>query len=191
MARPKIHDDTVRRRLLEAASEIIAQQGVDALSMRKAATTANTTTTAIYSLFGSREALIDAVVTEGFQRFAAHLRAVPHTDDPDADLLALGRSYRINALENPHFYRVMFNNTLGSSTPERSTETFDMLVDAVARAAQCSPPQAQGRAYRLWAYIHGLVSLELSGFTTPPNESDNREHAFLAALRASASLFRH
>lgn len=189
MARPKIHDDTVRRRLLEATSEIIAQQGVDALSMRKVATKANTTTTAIYSLFGSRGALMDAVVSEGFERFAVHLRSVVHTNDPVADLLALGKAYRANALENSHFYRVMFNSTLGSSTPERSTETFDMLVDAVERAAGCTRPQAQTRAYRLWAYIHGLVSLELNGFIPPATDAADTAQAFIAALRAAGPLF--
>lgn len=189
MARPKIHDDTVRRRLLEAASEIIAQQGVDALSMRKVATTAHTTTTAIYSLFGSRDALVDAVVSEGFERFAVHLRSAVYTKDPVADLLALGKAYRANALENSHFYRVMFNSTLGSSTPERSSETFDMLVGAVERAAGCTRSQAQTRAYRLWAYIHGLVSLELNSFTPPAAETEDTEQAFIAALRAAGPLF--
>lgn len=189
MARPRIHDDTVRRRLLEAASAIIAQQGVEALSMRKVAATAHTTTTAIYSLFGGRDELIDAVVREGFERFAVHLRSVPHTDNPAADLLALGKAYRANALQNSHFYRVMFNSTLGFTTPEHSAGTFDMLVDAVQRANRCTRAQAQIRAYRLWAYIHGLVSLELNGFTPPGTDAADTEQAFLAALRAAGPVF--
>lgn len=159
--------------------------------MRKAATAAHTTTTAIYSLFGSREALIEAVVMEGFQRFAAHLRAVPHTDNPATDLLSLGRAYRANALENPHFYRVMFHDIPGPNLPEYGTETFDMLVDAIARAAQCDRTEARIRAYRLWAYIHGLVSLELAGFTDTPADSSATEQVFIAALRSAAPLFQH
>src|SRR5690625_3368079 len=189
MARPRIHDESGRQRLLEEASAIIAQQGADALSMRKAAAAAHTTTAAIYSLFGSREALIEAVVTEGFQRFATHLRAVPHTDDPDADLLALGRAYRRNALENPHFYDVMFHDTSTPRTPEHGSETFNMLADAVQRATESQRDEARIRAYRLWVYIHGLVSLELSGLRVPYTDADEAERSFVAALRAATSLF--
>lgn len=188
MARPRIHDETVRRRLLEVASQIIAQQGADALSMRKVSTAAGTTTAAIYSLFGSREALIEAVVIEGFTRFAERLKAVAHTDDPAADLLALGKAYRANALDNPHYYRVMFNDVYGSGTTEHVDETFDMLVAAVQRAAQIESSEANSRAYRLWAYIHGLVSLELAGLGTAKNDTADLEANFVTALRSAASL---
>lgn len=191
MARPKIHDETIRQLLLEASSAIIAQQGVDALSMRKAATAARTTTTAIYSLFGSREALIEEVAVEGFRRFAAHLHSVPHTDNPAADLLALGQAYRANALENSHFYRVMFHDGPGPNTPDYGAETFDMLVDAVARAAQCDRVEARIRAHRLWAYIHGLVSLELAGFTNTYANTTATEQIFTEALRSAAPLFQN
>jgi AcrR family transcriptional regulator len=160
--------------------------------MRNAASAAGTTTTAIYSLFGGRQALIEAVVVEGFQRFAVHLRAVPHTTNPYADLLALGKAYRVNAIENPHFYRVMFNNhgsAVSARTPERGAETFDMLVAAVERATRCTPPEARVRAYRLWAYIHGLVSLEFNGFVDFQAHDIGTEEGFLEALRAASSLF--
>ncbi len=188
MARPRIHDETVRWRLLEVASEIIAQQGAEALSMRKVAAAAHTTTTAIYSLFGSREALIEAVVIEGFTRFAEHLKAVAHTDDPAADLLELGKAYRANALQNPHYYRVMFHSVHGSNTAEQSAETFDMLVAAIRRATQCNETNGKLRAHRLWAYIHGLVSLELAGLARTSEDPTATEHTFEASLRAASSL---
>ena len=188
MARPRIHDETVRRRLLEVSSELIAHQGADALSMRKVATAAGTTTSAIYALFGSREALIEAVVIEGFTRFAAHLQAVPHTEDPAADLLALGTAYRSNALQNPHYYRVMFNDVYGPSTTDHIDATLGMLVAAVQRATQIDTPEAKDRAYHLWAYIHGLVSLELAGLMDSDEDATAREAAFIAALRSAASL---
>src|SRR5699024_1556875 len=134
-----------------------------ALSMRKVATAAGTTTAAIYALFGSREALIEAVVIEGFTRFAEQLQSVVHTDDPAADLLELGKAYRTNALDNPHYYRVMFNDIYGSGTTEHVDNTFGILVTAVQRAVEVETSEACMRAYRLWAYIHGLVSLELAG----------------------------
>ena len=188
MARPRIHNETVRQRLLEVSSEIIAEHGATALSMRKVATAAGTTTAAIYALFGSREALIEAVVIEGFTRFAEQLQSVVHTDDPAADLLELGKAYRTNALDNPHYYRVMFNNIYGSGTTEHVDNTFGILVTAVQRAVEVETSEACMRAYRLWAYIHGLVSLELAGLAGSNETPTDRETAFIAALRSAASI---
>lgn len=95
MARPRTHDDAVRSRLLERASEAIAARGEEGLSLRAVASGAGTTTVAVYSLFGSREALVKAVVQEGFRRFAARLDHVEQSDHPLADLFALGRTERM------------------------------------------------------------------------------------------------
>lgn len=188
MARPIIHDETVRRRLLEVSSEIIAEQGADAVSVRKAAAAAQTTTAAIYALFGSREALIEAVIIEGFRRFAAHLAEVPHTAAPATDLLALARAYRANAVQNPHFYRVMFTDWRDSNSSEYGAETFNILVNAVERAAECGATEAATRAHRVWAYVHGLVSLELAGFAEASGNPEHDENAYLEAVQAAAPL---
>ena len=54
MARPRVHDDALPPRLLEVASELVAERGEDALTVRAAATAAGTSTSAVYALFGSR-----------------------------------------------------------------------------------------------------------------------------------------
>src|SRR5690625_7664915 len=109
MARPRQYDDALRRRLLDLASEQISAHGVDTVSVRTLAQRAGTTTAAIYTLFGSRDALVDAVATEGLARFEAHLRAVPRTDEPAAELLNLCPAYRTSAMVDPHCVRVIFS----------------------------------------------------------------------------------
>jgi AcrR family transcriptional regulator len=182
--RPRVHDEAVRRRLLEAASTAVADHGTAGLSLRSVAAAAGTTTAAVYALFGGRDELVQAVVDEGFRRFAAHLAAVVRTDDPVADLRALGTAYRANARENPHFYRVMFAARPEGAPPHRAEPTFRVLVAGVARATGAAPEEAEARAGRLWAYVHGLVMLELGGFV-PQDEGDD---AFADALWAGRSI---
>ncbi|MFP3713606.1 TetR-like C-terminal domain-containing protein [Puerhibacterium sp. TATVAM-FAB25] len=136
MARPRVHDDTLRSRLLEVASEAIAAAGEGAVTVRGVAAAAGTSASAVYALFGSREALVGAVSAEGFRRFGHRLAAVPRTADPRADLLALGLAYRDSALAGPHFYRVMFERAVapaGQTGPATEHATFRVLRDAVAR----------------------------------------------------------
>ncbi|UNX55929.1 WHG domain-containing protein [Georgenia sp. TF02-10] len=194
MPRPRTHDDALRVRLLEAASAALAAGGPAALSLRSVATAAGTTTAAVYTLFGGREALVEAVVEEGFRRFAAYLDAAPRSDDPWADLLALGVAYRANAVENPHFYRVMFAPAGGRAgagardDPRRgvAAPTFAVLRDAVVRATAAEGGEADAVAVRLWALAHGLVSLELAGLL--PGSPEERARAYVAALRGEPRL---
>jgi AcrR family transcriptional regulator len=193
MARPRVHDDALRTRLLEVASQVVAEGGPAALTVRDAAARAGTSASAVYALFGGREELIHAVGQEAFRRFAAHLGTAPRSEDPEADLLALGLAYRASALADPHFYRVMFD-TAGvgaqeaSAAPSTSQPTFVVLADAVGRVLRGHgvPPSAAGPAARtaalaLWGLAHGLVELELSGLL--PGTVEERAELYAGALR--------
>ena len=188
MARPRQYDDALRRRLLDLASEVLSEQGSEALSVRTLAHHAGTTTAAIYTLFGSKEALVDAVATEGLARFEAHLRGVPRTDDAPADLLALGLAYRASALADPHFYRVMFSAAGVRSGAHSLTEpTFAILRSAVARMLTTAPAdQVELQAVRAWGLVHGLVSLELGGLL--PGTAAERERNYEQMLRIPRPL---
>ena len=86
MPRPRPHDDHLREQLLGIATDTIARTGTEGLSLRTLAADAGTSTSAVYQLFGSRAALLDAVylrVLEEFNRAQAdapmHGRGPPGT----------------------------------------------------------------------------------------------------------------
>lgn len=197
MARPRTHDESLRRRLLDVASRATSERGEAGVTVRAVAAEAGTSPSAVYALFGSREKLLAAVTTEGFRRFAAHLAAVPRTADPLADLRALGAAYRTSALADPHFYRVMFHlvaeprqeresphaaggapdapGVTGTSAIERGT--FDVLRDAVSRVLpETTAERVETVALGLWGLAHGLVSLELAGHLDGDAETRARRY---------------
>lgn len=186
MPRPRVYDDDVRTRLLEVASAHVSEHGAAGMSLRGIAAEARTTTAAVYTLFGSREELVTAVVREGFARFGAHLAAVPHDDDPRAHLLALGLAYRASALADPHFYRVLFGGDDETRPAKQLAEpTFAVLRHAVGRVltdAGAPAEAATAAAIRLWALAHGLVSLELGGHL--PGTEEGRAERYRDTLLA-------
>jgi AcrR family transcriptional regulator len=170
---------------------VISADGEDAVTVRGVAAACGTSASAVYALFGSREALVAAVSDEGFRRFGAHLDAVPRTDDAAADLAALGIAYRASALADPQFYRVMFERAV-NARPLKDRPTFLALRDAVVRLLATIEPQAQSRArmahageaaLALWALAHGLVSLELAGLV--PGNERTRADRYRDVLRAA------
>jgi AcrR family transcriptional regulator len=173
MSGPPVGDrPDVRRRLVEEAARILGEEGPSALSVRRLAAGAGTSTMAVYTHFGAMSAVVDEVATEGFRRLIDHVDAVGITDDPVADLLRSAAAYRENALENRHLYGVMFGavsvGALGGdgADAEVSSAAFRQLVDGVRRAMAAGALRdgdAGAVAAQFWSALHGYVMLELAG----------------------------
>lgn len=196
MARPKLHNDALRIRLLDTAGSLLTSEGPDALSLRRLAAAAGTSTSAVYALFGGKPGILRALFVEAFTRFGAHMDTVTPSDDPLADILALGRAYRASATADPHLYTVMFGSPVPGFEPApqdwaQAEATFTPLLDAVRRAVTAgllidADPGLIATA--LWANVHGLVSLEL-GAAIPPQAGAPAE-VFEAAIRATLDGWR-
>jgi AcrR family transcriptional regulator len=196
VARPKLHDDALRIRLLDVAGTLLTAEGPDALSLRRLAATADTSTSAVYALFGGKPGILRGLFIEAFTRFAAHLDTVTPSEDPLADLLALGRAYRASALADPHLYAVMFGSPVPGFEPApedyaHSEATFAPLLDTVRRAVAAGLLRDVGPeliATAMWGNVHGLVSLEL-GCAMPAGAGPPGE-LFEAAIRANLDGWR-
>lgn len=180
---------------MDRAGELLSEEGPHALSLRRLAADSGTSTTAVYSLFGGKQELVQSLYVEAFRRFHGWLAAVPATDDPVADLVALGLAYRQSALADPHLYSIMFGRPVPDFTPDEaaraaSARTFQPLVNVVRRAIDSGdfrPEPAERIAVAAWGLVHGLVSLELSDCSPEPDAIGS---AFEPALRALADGWR-
>lgn len=160
----------VRTAVLDAAKRLLVEEGPAALTVRSIAAAAGCSTKVIYTLFGGKEGLGEALWMEGFARFEQRLRAIPPHDDPLVALRAGLEAYREYALAEPEFYRVMFMGALpayrpGPQAAQAAKRTFDILVDGVhagLEAGVLRGPGAVEIADVLWMGIHGAVSLEIS-----------------------------
>jgi len=188
-------DPVVRTALIEAAARRLADAGLEGLSIRGVAAEVGSSTSAVYTHFGSKDDLVAEVVQEAFDRLHSGLLAAPSTDDPVADLRGIGLAYRRNALANPHLYRVMFGLNplelrIGGHTETSAVtvglDAFGALVTAVARCTEGGlllgdPTEV---ALIVWSAAHGAVMLELAGFL-----GDRCEAVFEAASDAALRAY--
>jgi AcrR family transcriptional regulator len=167
--------DNQGQALLDAATELLATEGPEALTVRRIASTAGCSTMGLYSRFGGKDGVIERLWLDGFLRLRAAVEESPVTDDPLHDLEQIGVTYRRWALENATSYGIMFSRSVPEFVPsteakELSIGTFAVVVDAVRRAqARGHFPDADPSdiAQVLWAVSHGSVSLEIAGMTGP------------------------
>lgn len=163
--------EELRATLLDAASRLLAAEGPAALTMRRIATEVGCSTTVLYTMFGGKDGLAEALYLEGFGRFRRRLESVSAAADPLTHLYDLARAYRANALAERNYYGVMFEQAIPGFTPSPEAlrgakASFDILVDAVrgcVEAGVFARGDAQEIAEVLWASAHGAVSLELAG----------------------------
>lgn len=165
----------MRRRLVEAAAELVAEGGAGTLTVRKVAAAAGTSTMAVYTHFGAMEPLVVAVVEEGFAMLERAFLAVESTDDPIRDVAAQTAAYLAHAREYAALYAVMFGTApLGrfqlpppSKDQRGRAATLDRVAAALERAVQAGRLSADRPAdlsFRWWTVAHGYAMLVAGGF---------------------------
>lgn len=164
MARPKLHDESLRQRLLEAATDLVAEKG-DTFALRPLAESLDTSTTAIYSLFGSRDALLEAVAEQVAKSFSDALDAVRHAD-PLTWILSLGVGYRRWALESPSRFHIVSTAQIDS---EDLRAARSRSLKPLGEAAQLAIDEGyvhgelEDICTTWYAGVHGFIHLEISG----------------------------
>lgn len=180
--------EALRRTLLDAASRLLLAEGPGALTMRRVAGAVGCSTTVLYTMFGGKEGLADALYREGFERLRRRLEAVAD-DDPLARLGALAHAYRANALAERAYYGVMFQQAIPGFRPSAaslaaagaSLEVLARAVRAAMDAGALRPGDPQPVAEVLWAAVHGVVSLELAGHFPDPATGADRYRSLASA----------
>jgi AcrR family transcriptional regulator len=167
--------------LIDIAARLLAEEGPPALSTRRVAAEAQTSTMAVYTHFGSMSGLVREIVYEGFTRLQDHFSQVKETDDPVADLCVHGRAYRGNAIANSHLYSAMFGGEtlagfeLSEDDRQHGRYVLASIVNCVARCIDTGrfrPGDAGMVAHHMWFAMHGLVNLELGGYLIEPWTAD-------------------
>lgn len=178
--------------VLDAAARLLETEGPHALSIRRIATTAGVSPMTIYNRFESKGGVLDALFTRGFERLSAVSGHVHDADRsvPVLDRLREGcRRYRSFALEDPGTYALMFDKAVADFEPSESAHRaaercFGNLTLSVS-AAQAEGAIVGGDpaeiAQRIWAAMHGAVSLERRGICFAPR-SDQTFAALMETL---------
>jgi AcrR family transcriptional regulator len=178
-----------RERIVEAAAQLLAEGGPDAVSTRAVSTAAGVQPPTIYRLFGDKQGLLDAVVVHGFTRYLAGKKTVA-TEDPVEELRAGWDQHVELGLANPALYTLMYSRPGKDSPAARAA--FGILHERVRRIAEAGRLRVpEERAVALvHAAGHGTT---LTLIATPadrrdPELSPTAREAVIAAITTEASV---
>jgi AcrR family transcriptional regulator len=205
VGRPREHNAATRSALRAAAEQIVAEEGYGALSVRAVADQAGTTTRAVYSVFGSKEGLVDTLAQTAFEFLFTTIDQMPETDDPAADLVAIGlHAVRPLAIEHPALYRIAFQRVVPhfragpelTAARERAFVQLRGKIERVRAAGLLGETSIEDATVAFEAVMEGLANGELRGATLPILPAGDEERAWRTALEtvirgfaASPNLF--
>jgi AcrR family transcriptional regulator len=94
-------------RIFQAARALFDQEGAEGVSMRRIGGLAGITPMAIYKHFSDKDALLNALMLDGFAAWEARVAALPQAK-PLAWLQAMGEAFLDFALTEPRRYEAAF-----------------------------------------------------------------------------------
>ncbi|MFJ6252750.1 MULTISPECIES: TetR/AcrR family transcriptional regulator [unclassified Streptomyces] len=112
-----------RRAVIDAAREIVADSGADALTLEAVAERADVAVQTIYNRVGGRSALLTAVAEQAMEESRAYMDAAyaaPGT--PEERLLLATAAYARFARERPHEFRILVE-------PPEEPSAIDRIVE--------------------------------------------------------------
>jgi AcrR family transcriptional regulator len=163
------HHGALRRALLDAGAEALAEIGPEALSLRELARRVGVSHSAAAPHFGDKRGLLTALAAEGAARLAEEMRAaMARARTPRAALIAGGRGYLRFAKRNPGLFRLVFSAAhTEAGDPALAAArgaAFAVLAEVMDRLAPGATPRARDARLALaWAAVHGLAGLRLDG----------------------------
>lgn len=179
--------------LLDAALEILEEDGADAMTVRAVAARAEVAPMGVYSKFGGKTGLIEAIFVRGFTELLASINTA---SGPNAiERIRTGcQAYRLFAIAHPHLYQLMFKQMLELDLSEEALETaastFGVLVSRIDDAMNAGLLERRDEvevAQQFWNGMHGGVLLELAGIAFTADPEQTFADMLDALLRGSAA----
>jgi AcrR family transcriptional regulator len=182
---------TTRERIIEAAAQLLATGGREAVSTRAVSAAAGVQAPTIYRIFGDKKGLLDAVASGGFADYLRTKTTREHHPDPVEDLR---RGFDLHVefgLANPALYALIYGDPRPGTESPVEREAAAVLAGLIRRIAEVGRLRvSEERAAHLVHSASRGITLTLIGL--PPERRDptlaeSAREAVLAAVTTDPS----
>lgn len=189
MPRLKERTPELREHILTTAEVTLARAGVEGFTTKRIATDAATSVPAIYELFGDKNGVLRELFFVGFGKLAVAMSAVPTSNDPRADVVALAKAFRSFSLAHPTLSQLMYSRPFASFTPAAedlavADSSRRVIVRAVRRCIDAGivRGEAVDASHVLLVLVQGLVTQEAAGWLGKSKTSCDRRWDLALAM---------
>ena len=170
-AQRREHRDHTRRAILDAAEELLVQEGLEAFSMRRLAERCGCTAPTLYHYFRDKPGIVAALLEERLRALVTELRRVPLGDDAAENVRILCSAFARFGLRNPGHYQLLVMSR-GSDAPDppsgdEARRLLGAPLEDLVRRDELDPGELEALRQGLWCLLHGFILLQ----TTRPDDA--------------------
>lgn len=158
-----------REAVLDCAARLLDEGGQEGLTIRRLAAASGFTPPAIYSLFGDKGGLVDALVERSFNEVVERMRGVVNPGDPREFARAAFREIVRYGCEHHHRFRLVEERLPATKIAQPSVEEARFRLAAplleLAGADRIDRDHLEVMRQAFWSLLHGLITL-------PPMRAD-------------------
>lgn len=157
-----------RRSVIDAAQEIIAAHGVNALTLEAVAERADVVVQTIYNRVGGRSALLTAVAEQALEESRSYMDPAYSAQGSVEERIDLAAAaYTRFARERPHEFRILVEppdeadavSRIAELTRTQNARLANVIRDGIASGIFRSDLDPESVVTVLWATLNGLLSL--------------------------------
>lgn len=203
-ARRAYHHGNLRQAIIDAALGLVAETGVEAMTLREVARRAGVSSGAPFRHFSDKRDLVLALAEQGmgFLRGAMERRLEETaSENPLVKLAVLGRAYVHWAMQHPTHYRILGDRLLidfyGSERLLADNlwirETMQRLLASANEQGMLVNPDLAQANLQIRAMAYGLARMLVDGHFREfaLNTSESTDAAMTGALDGLLALFSH
>jgi AcrR family transcriptional regulator len=161
--------ENTRVNIIDAAHEIVKEEGWQALSMRKIAEKIEYTAPMIYEYYANKDAILLELTKKGYLLLAERMReAASQQPTPETQLEAIWLAYWNFAFEEQEYYQLMFGVQTTCCVMENllpfGSTPYAIATAPIVELMGIEDPEDDricAKYYTYWSIVHGLVSINI------------------------------
>jgi AcrR family transcriptional regulator len=186
-----MHNET-KHILLKVARNLIDEEGISAISMRTVGKLAGLSRTALYRHFKNKESLLASIAVENFTKLGEVINKLERdTVNPRQRIFEFLNIYFHYGVNNSAHYQLMFNTKWDDTKyPDIRQAANGLFIKGAFFVSEAMPFKSSNpkilieKTALLYAFIHGLVELHLSGHNEASKGLDDIASLINHALEA-------
>jgi AcrR family transcriptional regulator len=169
--RRQMEKEIIKKKIIDAASEILVEEGYENLSIRKIANKIEYSPGIIYHYFKDKAEIMLSVVEEGYGRILKGLNQVPvDVENPEKTIEKGLRNYIEHMSEEPQQFKAVLMSDIeaiqekvnmlaeGISKDRKSIQGLCKLVEIGIEKGKFRKMDVELTAQIIWTSTHGLLS---------------------------------